>query len=246
MRTDTCQLEDLWGSESHTRSRVRAMIKHIHRSSNRHYHQGLTLVEVLVVLSIISILIMMLLPMNHRHQQLASTQACLNNLRQIGVAFRIYAGDNSDRYPMNNYTKHHLTNSSESGDLPALYRSLDINLSPQLLICPSDLRRSADSFLSLNNSNISYFVGTGASPGASTCILAGDRNIVISEVPVTPGINHLLANDTLTWIKSMHFKDLGKLCGNVLFANGAAFMYKTNADATVQSQKVLTNDLIVP
>jgi hypothetical protein len=76
--------------------------------------------------------------------------------------------------------------------------------------------------------------------------LAGDRNIVISDVPVTPGINHLLANDTLTWSKSMHFTDLGALCGNVLFANGAAFMYKTNADAAVQSQKVLTNDLIVP
>lgn len=59
-------------------------------------YNGFTLIEVLVVIAIVALLGAMLLPALSRSKSKAQSMACLNNLKQLNVAWGLYADENAD------------------------------------------------------------------------------------------------------------------------------------------------------
>jgi prepilin-type N-terminal cleavage/methylation domain-containing protein len=124
------------------------------KSYNNKKH-AFTLIELLVVIAIIAILAAMLLPALAAAKRKAQKINCVNNLKQVGISYRIWEGDNNDRYPQavtaaqggaQDYCTHG-GNNSTTGTTPTLlvynpgmvFMVMSNELAtPKILFCPSD------------------------------------------------------------------------------------------------------------
>lgn len=97
-------------------------------------HGAFTLIELLVVIAIIALLAGMLLPALSRAKAKGKQTACINSLRQIGLAMRMYAEDNQGMLPTT--THGGSTNASWIYQLAGQLANVD-----RIRICPSDSKR---------------------------------------------------------------------------------------------------------
>lgn len=74
---------------------------YVHKNRSVCNRSGFTMIELLVVITIIAMMISLLLPALSRARGLAQRVQCATNLRSIGQAIQIYAANNENQYPCN-------------------------------------------------------------------------------------------------------------------------------------------------
>ena len=150
----------------------------------------------------------------------AQREQCCNNLRMIGLDFKIWAGDHNDEFPMRVSVANGGTLELISGGAVYPHYQILSNIlkDPRILICPTDTQEkpARDFTTNFSDRNISYFVGISASQKFPDLLLGGDRNITNGHSPVN-GILEIKANQPVGWTGEFH-----RGFGDVVFADGSS------------------------
>jgi len=211
---------------------------------------GLSLVELLVMLGVIALVAGILLPRwaseRASKERRRNRIVCVSNLKNVGLAFRIFATDNNDLFPARLMASNGMDLTSI--DLLEVYRSLSNELStPKLLHCPDDKKREADDWYQVNfdtitPKNISYFTSLSADETLPQTILGGDRNLATNWVAVGPGLFAMGTNVQVGWTEELHRGQ-----GDVLMGDGSVMqMSSNNLKASLKDQGIETNYLVIP
>ena len=199
---------------------------------------GFTLIEILAIAFVIVLLAGLILPVTNGSRCGSQTVRCIINLKNVGLAYRIFATDNSDRFPWE-------VPVAEGGarELHALgepfhtFRVLSNELStPKILICPQDKpKKPSSSWTNLTDANISYFINIAAQSTNPQSWLGGDRNLAINGRRVASGRLHIPRGSSASFDKEFHgtWGNLLRADGSVEQLSGARLLSETNHESYV-------------
>jgi prepilin-type N-terminal cleavage/methylation domain-containing protein len=207
-------------------------------------NRAFTLLEMFVVISVVAVLALWCLLRLGRVSSKATGINCTNNLKQVGLAFRIWS-DDYGTYPMK-YRAHDFDgpNYAIQQKMYVYFQTMSNELStPKIVLCPGDPKRTSGTNFTtdFDNSKVSYFVGLDAAETNATMFLAGDCNIS-NGASTRNGILELTANQPMTWTKNIHEGQ-----GNILLANGSVQRITSQSlSMALQRTGVATNRLALP
>jgi prepilin-type N-terminal cleavage/methylation domain-containing protein len=170
---------------------------------------GFTLIELLVIIAVFAIFLGLFdwgVPPGQKRK--AQHVACISNLKQIAITYRLWENDNNNLYPMAvSVTNGGAMEPLASGNVAAGFLVMSNELStPKILWCPADADGvPAANFSNLNNSNISYFTGLDITNETSPQrLLTGDDNFAIGGVRVKSGLLELSTSIAIDWSAGRH------------------------------------------
>ena len=199
-----------------------------------------TLIEVIAIILVVGVLALLYLPtVARRPHQNIHRISCLNNIKEIGTGYRLWAGDNGDLVPaqqtvISNGWADFLTNANQGSNCWLNYAIMqnEMGQSPKLVVCPNDERQAALSFTNhFDNTHVSYFVGVTANDVYPQSIQGGDRNLGPGTVPdpnygYSPksgkGNNVIIPiTGPVSWSLKMHSAGNSAGSGNILLGDGS-------------------------
>ena len=215
------------------------------RGIRRRGTAGLSSIELLAVVGLLVVVVLVAISAvsNQSRKREADGLRCERNLRNIGLAFRIFATDHNDRFPAPFMER----NGGEltSIDLLMVYRSMSNLLStPRVLHCPSDPKGRNDStnFNTMTLQNISYFTSLSADEHLPQVMLGGDRNLATNGVAVGSGFFAMGTNAQVGWTKVLHVE-----MGQVVMSDGSVQQLSSSRlKASLKDQDIATNYLVIP
>lgn len=175
----------------------------------------MTLFEVGIILAVVVIIAGLGIPSVFRlksaHSK-AHSIACINNQKQIGIAYKIWEADNGDLLPMGlSITNGGSMEAAQAGDVVRTFLVMSNELyTPKILFCPSEPTSGnrANDFVGLAGTNISYFVVVDVTNSMVNpqMIISGDSNFELDGKAVRFGLNSFGTNQFVAWSASRHDK----------------------------------------
>ena len=219
--------------------------------------RGFTLVELLVVIAIIAIVAALLLPALANAKVKAKRVACLNNMRQVGLAVNLYAVDSVGRLPNPKATNTFDFNNARAPDNPLkLLRPFvglsDPNAAAPVYICPGAEPTTKADYAPVGNSSTALMINQVVMNWRAERLGNPARIVVMQEnyalmcylwyqpanVDADPsGAGHRYSrwhmwtsSDAQQWsgTKREHYCNLHQRGGNLIWADGHG-SYKVNA-----------------
>jgi prepilin-type N-terminal cleavage/methylation domain-containing protein len=181
---------------------------------------GFTMIELLVVIVIVVILLGMIVPTGGNRKPNPVRIQCVNRLKNLGLAFRIYATDKGDRFPWEPGTNRlGLERNHTLPDLLKYFLMVTNELSAaKILACPTDVERPPLTNWSDLKSvqQLSYFLGADSTETLPQTFMAGDRNLMTNGASIGLGVRKLGPDADLAWDNSMHQQQ-----GNAVMGDGS-------------------------
>lgn len=189
--------------------------------------RGLTRLELLAVVATLALLALVVAGLTSGRGQESKRLQCRDNLKNIGLANRIFATDCGGAFPWSLPPEQGGT-IEFLADTQAMWRhfgALSNELSsPRILWCPTDVERTPATHYGTNSTGLrfadnrflSYLVGVQAFEEQPSSILSGDRNVTTNGVPVENCRLTLTTNISVGFSAKLH-----RFEGNLLLGDGS-------------------------